>query len=187
MQNLFVIIEGPDNVGKSTLIQNLKNSLNDMVFHVLHCSNVKQKNQDAIIKYNKNLYFQMLDLMFHMSTKPSTGMICDRSHLGEMVYGPIYRGYSGDYVLDIENSFRHIGPVFDNLFLVTLIDEPENLITREDGLSFSTDLQKKQREIDLFKNAHEKSGIKYKLLLNIKDHNEEQALHAVLKFIKEKK
>lgn len=122
-------------------------------------------------------------MMKAVSKEEYTGIICDRSHLGEMVYGPIYRGYSGEYVLDIEKKYMEIPSIWNNLFLITLYDEPENVIKRDDGLSFSTDIRIKREEIKNFINAHGKSNIKNKLLLNIKNHNADAVLNEVLTFI----
>ena len=166
-RNLFIIIEGPDNVGKSTLIQNLKNNFNNFTLHNIHYSNVKQESPAKTIEYSTKLYTEMFQNMFECSKYEKSGMILDRSHIGEMVYGPVYRGYTGEYVLDIERKFTHVHPVWDNLYLITLIDQPENLINRDDGLSFSIDIKKKETEINNFINAYEKSLIKNKLLINI--------------------
>lgn len=186
MNNKFIIIEGPDNVGKSTLIRGLQHFYNKNTFQCLHFSNVKHDSVEDGIEYSKNLYTQMFESMSNLAKYNNAGMICDRAHLGEMVYGPIYRGYSGEYVLDIERKYTNYGPIWSNLFLITLYDEPENLIARDDGLSFSTDLDKKQAEINNFKNAHDKSLIVNKLLLNIKDNNAEQALSKAIEFIGKK-
>lgn len=182
-RNLFIIIEGPDNVGKTTLIQNLKNHYNNFTLHSVHYSNVRQPSPEKTIEYSTKLYTEMFQTMFETSRYDKSGMIFDRSHLGEMVYGPIYRDYTGEYVLDIERQFTHIHPVWDSLYLITLVDEPENLIKRDDGLSFSTDLGKKTVEISNFINAHNKSLIKHKLLLNIASHNAEQAAKKTIEFI----
>ena len=184
MRNLNIIVEGPDNVGKSTLIQNLKNHFNDITLHSLHYSNVRQYSPEAVIDYSTRLYRGMFDIMVNQARFENTGVICDRSHLGEMVYGPIYRDYSGEYVLDIEKQYSNMLHIWDNLFLITLIDEPANLIARDDGLSFSVDFNKKSIEINNFVNAHEKSTIKHKLLMNIEFHNEEKALETAVAFIK---
>ena len=184
MRNLYIIVEGPDNVGKSTLIQNIKNHFNNFTMHSLHYSNVRQNSPEAVIEYSENLYAGMFEIMVHQSRFENSGVICDRSHLGEMVYGPIYRDYSGEYVLDIEKSYQHLRFLWDNLVLVTLVDEPARLIGRDDGLSFSIDLSKKTTEINSFITAHSRSNIQHKLLVNIKDHNEEEALKAVVEFIK---
>lgn len=182
--NLFVIIEGPDNVGKSTLIQGLKNHFNDYTLHSLHYSNVKQDNADDVVKYSTLLYSEMFEMMCNFSNSfQRSGIICDRAHLGEMVYGPIYRNYTGEYVLEIENSYKNHSPIWNDLFLITLIDEPENLIARDDGLSFTVDTVKKENEINSFINAHNKSNITNKLLLNIDSHDQHQALNAVVEFI----
>ena len=58
--------------------------------------------------------------------------------------------YTGEYVLDIEKNFSTYAAIWDNLYLITLVDEPQNLIDRDDGLSFSIDLDKKTTEIDNF-------------------------------------
>lgn len=186
MRNLFIIVEGCDNTGKSTLINNLKNYYNEITLHNLHYSNVKQDNTAEVIKYNKKLYNEMFELMTLTLKNDKNGLIFDRSHLGELVYGRIYREYSGDYVLDIEKKFGHILDVFENLFLITLVDEPENLISREDGLSFSIELDKKQRELELFDLAHNSSTIKNKLIINIKDKDAEAVFKEVTEFIDSK-
>ena len=83
-------------------------------------------------------------------------LICDRAHLGECVYSPIYRDYSGDFVFEEEKNFIWQ----DNLKRIKLIlftDDAENVIKRDDGLSFSIDLDTKKKEIELFDKAFEKS------------------------------
>jgi hypothetical protein len=184
-RNLFIIVEGPDNVGKSTLIQNLKNYYNDMPFHTMHYSNVRQESPEAVISYSKHLYTQMFDIMVNQMKYGYSGIIFDRSHLGEMVYGPIYRGYDGEYVLDIEKKYMNILDVWNNLLLITLVDNPENLIARDDGLSFSTDISTKHVEIANFMNAAGASNIKHKLLINIQNHDEKRVLAAVAGYIEQ--
>lgn len=165
------------------MIGNLKNYFNNYTLHTLHYSNVKQKTSEEVIKYSTKLYQEMFDMMCNNLHNEDSGLIFDRTHLGEMVYGNIYRGYIGDYVLEIEKSVKHILDIKNNLFLITLIDEAQNLIAREDGLSFSTDLDKKQREIELFQTAHESSNIKNKLIINIKDKDAETVFLEVISYI----
>jgi thymidylate kinase len=184
-RNLFIIVEGPDNVGKSTLIQNLKNYYHSMPFHTMHYSNVRQETPEEVQIYSKRLYTQMFDIMVNQMKYGNSGIIFDRSHLGEMVYGPIYRGYTGEYVLDIEKQYMNILDVWNNLLLITLVDTPENLIAREDGLSFTTDLGKKQIEIGNFMNAASSSNIKHKILINIQSHDEKKVLAAVAGYIEQ--
>lgn len=104
--------------------------------------------------------------------------IVDRSHIGEMVYSPLYRNYSGDYVLDIEKQYNT-----NNFYLIVLTDRAENLISRDDGLSHSTDIDKKNEELELFREAFQKSNIKNKYMMNIEGHNENEVLNKVLDYI----
>lgn len=169
---MFIIIEGPDRVGKDTLIKSIKNYYNNVIFQTLHFSNVKHSTKEDTILYNEKLYKNMFDIMlyimlYNISQNENFGIICNRSHLGEMVYGPLYRGYSGDYVLRIERLYKIFLNLWQKLALVVLIDKPENLIARDDGQSFTADLALKQKEIDLFKQAYERTSIKNKLLVDI--------------------
>ena len=183
MNNIFIIVEGTDRCGKSTLIQNLKNKFNSNTLHALHYSAVKQTDSDDVVRYSEKLYNEMFTLMnFVDFSSYNSGVICDRSHLGEKIYGPIYRGYTGDYVFDIEKKFEN-KHFWNRLFLITLYDNPENLIDRDDGLSFTTDLEKKQTEIDGFLEAHSASLIRNKLLININNHNASEASNVASEFI----
>ena len=183
MRNLNIIVEGIDNVGKSTLIKNLKNNYNDYVMHNLHYSNVSHSTQDKALEYSNRLYNEMFNLMMHNIKNEKSGFICDRSHIGEMLYAPLYRGYSGDYVLDIEKSYHHILPFWDNLILITLVDDAENVLSRDDGLSFTTDLNEKKKEIQLFNDAHAKSTIKHKIFANVRFYNESELTNYVCAYI----
>lgn len=182
IKNLFIIIEGPDNVGKSTLINNLKNYYNNLTLQSLHFSNVKQETSEDTIKYNTKLYTEMFETLAFISTSDYSGAICDRSHLGELVYGKMYRGYTGNYVLDIEKQFENYN-FFDDLFLITLVDAPERLIQRDDGLSISIDPENKRKEINLFRSASVVSNIKNKLIIDISDKDAEKVKREVIQFI----
>lgn len=176
---IIIIIEGPDNVGKSTLIKNIRQKLQDDVFHVLHSTPIKLNSVNEYIDYSTKQVTSMFELMRFTNEN----LIFDRSHLGELIYGNIYRGYTGDFVIDIEKTYADYA-FFNHVYLITLIDTAENLIKREDGLSFSIDPDVKNRELKLFEYAHNKSLIKNKLLINVRDYNESALLNLVLPFIK---
>lgn len=178
LKHKVILIEGPDNVGKSTLIRNLKNKLNDEVFLTLSFANVKQNSPEEHIEYSKELYDNMFKFCRFQTEIIGNSLIIDRSHIGEMVYSPLYRNYSGDYVLDIESEYNT-----DNFYLIVLTDTAENLISRDDGLSHSIDLDKKNEELNLFREAFKKSNIQNKYMMNIEGHNEVEVLNKVLDYI----
>jgi thymidylate kinase len=125
----------------------------------------------------------MFDLM-HDASHRGRHLIFDRSHLGEYVYAPIYRDYSGSYVFEIEQEYLY-NPFFKDIILFVLIDEPKNAIAREDGNSFSTDISVKQLEIDKFKKAFELSHIENKFLININGKSIKDVHNSILTFLTE--
>lgn len=158
-------MEGVDNSGKTTQIKLLMKHLIAKPTHVIHYSNIPGLNKEECINFSKILYHDMFQLMFD-AYKHDRNLIFDRAHLGEFVYSPIYRGYNGEYIYDIEKQW-YKNEFWNYVYLFVFIDKPENLISREDGLSFSTELEKKNQEIHNFKEAFDKSKIKKKFLLNI--------------------
>lgn len=179
---MVIFIEGPDCVGKDTLIKNIKNKFNEIPFHTLHYSNVNTLN---VIEYSKKLYEQSLDLAFFIQKTLESGVMFSRSMYGEKIYGPLYRDYSGDYVDDLEKKYHFDEHKF--LFLITLVDEPNRLCERDkkrgDNQSFSIDVEQKTKEINLFVKMHNESIIKNKLLINIHYKSAEDVLNEVIEFI----
>jgi len=172
-----IIFEGLDNVGKTTQIMNIIEHFNKNVFHIIHCVGLKNQKPEEAIKYHKREYKSLFSLM--KDTKRN--FIFDRMHLGEMVYGKIYRNYEAGYIFDIENSYINLIP---KLYLIVLVDEPEGALKREDGLSFSKVKKTKQYEKERFELAFKKSKIKNKILINIKDKDEKKVFKEILKFLK---
>jgi len=70
-----------------------------------------------------------------------------------------------------------------NVYLVVFIDEPENAISRDDGESFTIDIERKQEEIDSFIDAYQKSLIINKTIINICDKNIEEVHNEIYNFI----
>jgi len=162
---MLIIFEGPDNVGKTTQINLLRNYFanKNKTFILHHSSNYKvppEKHKELA----KKEYLTIFNL--------NEDIICDRLHGGEYVYGPIYRNYNGDFVFDLESEG----------YLIVLIDEPKNLIKRDDGKSFSIDLEKKRLEIQRFKEFYEKSNLK-KILININGKSIEEVHQIIIDFL----
>lgn len=175
---MIVIFEGLDNVGKSTQIQEIRKRINKQ-FHLMHYSAIKGLSSEDCLQYSKKLYKEGFQLIEHyLSTGKS--LIMDRFHLGEYVYSPIYRDYSGEYIFELEQDFKKVINS-DEVFLIVLIDSAENCIARDDGLSHSTDIDKKNIEINSFKLAYRKSHFKNKMILDIANLNVEQVTEIIMK------
>ncbi len=173
---MVTIIEGADALGKSTQIQKIKeeSEKRGISVHILHYSNIRAFGNDnkKIREASYKQFRDMFKLINFAAGEDSMNLILDRAHLGECVYSPIYRDYNGEFVFEEEKNFIWQ----DNLKRIRLIlftDEAENLIKRDDGLSFSTDLEKKKKELDLFDKAFEKS-ILNKKRIELKGRDAEQ-------------
>ena len=173
---MVTVVEGIDNSGKGTQIQKIKEEFEKrgISVHILHYSNIKTFGNDnkKIREASYKQFRDMFKLINYAAGEDSMALICDRAHLGECVYSPIYRDYSGDFVFEEEKNFIWQ----DNLKRIKLIlftDDAENVIKRDDGLSFSIDLDTKKKEIELFNKAFEKS-ILNKKRIELKGRDAEQ-------------
>lgn len=140
-------IEGLDRLGKSTLIDGIRNRLG--YFEVIHFS--KPQKLDV---YSNTLpvagvpphslqayHYQQESFRNSMLlAKSGSRVIFDRWHLGEAVYSPMYRLYDGSYVFDFEkhHDLDYVGGL--RLILLTedfqiarhFVDDGESLGTIDD-------------------------------------------------------
>ena len=178
--NKFIIIEGPDNTGKDTQIKQIIKNFSDECFHMFHYFNLPFKGE---VKKHKEYSKQMYDEMFRiMKESPKDiNYIFNRSHLGESVYSPLYRGYLGDYVFDIEKKYTEF--LRQELYLITIVCDPSLILKRDDGKSFYKNEEEVKGEIDGFVRAHRKSTIKNKLLIDIGKMSIEEVANVIKQFI----
>lgn len=162
MSQKYIIVEGMDRCGKDTQISLIQKRYKHETFHVFHYAKIPFKTQNDHLDYNTRLYKDMFMMMFE-NLGGERNFIFNRSHLGESVYAPKYRGYDGDYVFDIESNFSDL--LIDPLILITLVNTPEILLEREDGGSLSNNAEDIVYERDAFIRAHNKSLIENKLLV----------------------
>jgi thymidylate kinase len=167
MTSRSFIIEGIDRLGKSTLIEGLQHKLGYFqVIHyqkpqVLECYE-KQEGVDPLQMYQTMSFYSMFDIL-----RSNARVILDRAHLGETVYAPIYRGYSGSYVFDIEQYSCSIHDM-SHVRMILLTENFE--ISKhfvDDGESF--DPAKRKEEQGLFIEAFNKSALKDKRIVCVTD------------------
>ena len=120
----------------------------------------------------------------HKKGDTDINLIFNRSHLGETVYSPLYRGYSGDYVFDIEKKFTKA--LREDLYLITLTNDPHTILKRDDGKSFYGNEEEVKAELDGFKRAHRLSTIKNKLHINVGTMSAIEVSHIIAEFLKHK-
>lgn len=162
-------IEGLDRLGKSTLIEGI---LNRKGFHQVipfgkprlleAYVNIKRSvdappevlemsdRSFALYMYQRHAF---IESMIMTQSKPR--IIFDRWHLGEAVYAPLYRDYSGDYVFELEKKFLMFDATIRLILLTEDFETSKHFVS--DGDSF--DDSKRQEEQQLFLEAFRRSNI----------------------------
>lgn len=182
---MVVLIEGVDAVGKGTQIEMLKQEFEKKGFlvHLVHYSSVKGLTDKKKVElYSRKLYKDMFEL--GSETTKERVIIMDRAHLGEVVYSPLYRGYSGDYVFDYEKEL--LGSDWQKFKLILFTGDAKEIIKRDkargDGQSFTLDLEKKKDELQRFDDAFEKSKL-IKLRIDVGKKKPEEIFSEVKAFL----
>jgi thymidylate kinase len=164
-----IIVEGIDRLGKDTLINGLINELG--YHHVIHYSSPKNYesyskrygNEFGAQKFQENSFIEGFKLLNGDAPDHCQNIIMNRFHLGEYVYSPMYRGYSGDYVFRIEKMF----PQAMQQAVLFLLHTNNFDIMTDDGKSH--DFEKREDEQNAFKEAFKQSSIKnkFKICVNL--------------------
>jgi hypothetical protein len=188
------LIDGIDRLGKSSLIKGILDELGyHLVIHYdkplvlkndLHLAKeLKLSGPDSGIGdfFIPNLGLSDQNLarliyqddanrtMFNLLAT-DTRLIFDRTHLGELVYAPLYRGYKGDYVYQMEETLIESKPytVQKDVRLILLISSNTDMLV-DDGLSF--DPTKKAEEQQRFIDAFNKSKLPNKVMIDVHNGN----------------
>lgn len=169
------LIEGLDRLGKDTLISGIQHKRGyHQVLHfskpvMLNCyepcptgMTAAEMKSEALYKYQERSFRTMFSMLRDATY---AHIICNRAHLGECVYAPLYRGYAGEYVFDIERSFMK--DVHTTRLILLTEDFKVSKHFVDDGLSF--DITKREQEQNMFIAAFEKSGIADKRMICVTD------------------
>lgn len=164
-----IIIEGLDRTGKDTLINYLCSTVSN--YSVRHFKRPVGNTNEEKIQFQKNDFEDEFILSEYLSDdeistlSPYDIYVWNRSHIGEYVYGNLYREYDPSWIFDLEK--QHEIDKNDNAYLILLYADAEFLIKKEDGKSLSDKLEDREKEIKLFLEAFEKSNIKNKLKIKV--------------------
>jgi thymidylate kinase len=164
MGKKLIICEGPDRVGKDTLISFIKSKIND--YEVIHFSTPEGKTNEEKIAFQKSSF----RVAFENVKSRTHDIIHNRSHIGENVYGRKYRQYNPEWIFDLEREFDYHKD--SEIYLILLIADPAFLLKNEDGLSLSNKLEDKQEELELFIKSFTKSVIPNKICISVDSNGE---------------
>ena len=192
----LVIIEGPDNTGKTTVINELI-GLYDNV-HYIHCQKPKSKDPIKAALEQQQNFEKLIKLIKALKEHIVPQLvILDRSWIGEYVYGCKYRGNGDEYVTEmIEKCYSELydmkfsSPWFEYYTILLTVDNPEFCGKNDDGKSLSkADIDNVKDEVkrfdDIFSKDINKSNGLCKVIVNngMKFRPKEDILNDVLKII----
>ena len=157
------ILEGIDRTGKSSLVAGIQNARG---YHAtLHFSKPIALNcyGGSLLEYQVRSFRTMFSIL---RDAKYSNFIFDRGHLGEAVYGPLYRQTDGDYVFELEKAFDMHQNHSTRLILLTE-DFSISKHFVDDGESF--DITKREQEQEMFIAAFERSTISDKRIVCVTD------------------
>lgn len=192
-----IILEGGDQLGKSTLISGIINHFNADNVNIRHFGKPPKIFPEGISPlefqftcFEKEAY--LLECIYQLEEDVfnyyENIVIWNRSHLGEYVYGQMFRNQDPKKIEKYLRNFEIDELIHrpDNTFLILLTADPNFFLSKEDGSSFSQNLDDKKRELQLFDEVFELSQIDNKLRIEVNDGNEfiskDLILNKVLKF-----
>jgi len=173
MAHAVYAIEGIDRLGKSTLIEGIINRLG--YYQVIHFSKPKKLDAYAGTSPIEGVppgslaayHYQQEGFRNSMiMARSGARLIFDRWHLGEMVYAPMYRAYSGEYVFDFEER-HHLDAADIRLILLTEDFHVSSHFV-DDGQSLG-ELQQREEEQNRFLAAFRRSIIRDKRIICVTD------------------
>jgi len=168
---MVYIFEGMDNCLKDTLIQLFRSNLSPQTQVLKYSSPPKAVlNPEQWQKAHLTDMFELLKTNLEGSSR---NLILNRAHLGEYVYSPIYRGYEGGWIFDLEKAFLRDSTFDKETLKLFVFYDSDNLKLnlREDGNSLSDNKDENlDQERTRFLEAFEKSSIANKQLFNLSDY-----------------
>lgn len=159
-----IAVEGLDFLGKSTLIQGIRNTLG--YYQVMHFSKPEKLDiycNTADGKSPQQLYQEESFRNSMILAKSGARIIFDRWHLGEYVYAPLYRSYDGSYVFTQE-KIAGIHERRDIRLILLTEDFSASHHFVDDGESLGP-VEKRLEEQNRFIQAFERSSIKDKRII----------------------
>ena len=164
-----IIIEGPDNTGKNTLIQSILD--NNKIVKIIHCDKPTGE-EDPFEEQCRTFYIHSYNTYQDYKAGNIDVIVFNRFYQGEYVYGQMYRNGDSNKIKQMvsiceDYLLKNIG--YDDIYYVQLSSSSLNLLKKnDDGKSLSNaNMYYMQREVDLFNEIYEFSQLKkHKILIN---------------------
>ena len=165
----IIMIEGADNVGKSTIGKALAKRIHYDYFKMSR-SNIFVKKEDP--KIVEAMHAFQIESFYNFSVLVNFNVILDRFYLSEIVYGKLFRKIDEDFLWEYDKKFAKL-----NLKLIVLKKDENKL---EDELWTNEQLCTIQRK---YVETYEKSACD-KILIDTSNEDLESQLSQIINFLK---
>lgn len=155
---MIVLLDGCDKVGKSSLCDYL---VRNHRFSSMHFGRPEGDDDRQRALFQKGTFDRMFRFIGALEGQDAR-IVMDRSHVGEYVYGPMYRPSSG---VDLSYLWEMEDASWDDVYLVFLRADPEILRARDDGLGF--DITRLEEEQERFAEAFSLSRLRHKIAIDV--------------------
>lgn len=166
-----IIIEGLDNVGKDTLISKICERF--PITTIVHCGKPSASDPDEAAKEQNELFVSYANMIKDNDLKYSDCIIFNRYHMGEYIYGCIYRGRSSEDVMDMIDEVDDVLLESDKeIYYIQMTSSNLDLILKnDDNKSISNNNRERvDMERRRFEEVFNHSRLN-KLLLDVADKN----------------
>jgi hypothetical protein len=178
----LIIFEGMDRCGKDSLIEELSTHLRN--YTIRHWSFPQGSDNDEKTAWQKNSFNdEFSHYIFLKARFPGHILFWNRAHLGELVYGSIYRDSQPEtWVPLLEANYGMNND--PDVYLIHLTADAEFIAGQDDGLSYSAKVENKQKEIEAFQSAVDSSKIINKLTIKVNNGDIYRDFHSIAKEIR---
>lgn len=182
---VVLTFEGPDNLGKSTIINKIVSNFKDTKdICMMHSTGPHTINGEDPFIYQTNVFRErVLKMLVINSTElqcrncPKNLIVMDRSWYGEYVYGQIYRNGNKKKIIEMINSYDNSLLPIKNKCVINLTASPEFILSHDDGLSLTSTYETSERienikrEISLFNECFKNIKNKNVITINVEGDN----------------
>ena len=159
----LVIIEGMDRCGKDSIIDLI--SQDHFIHSITHWGYPVGNTNEEKTEWQKTSFLDYMSKWKNVQSNSLDSLVVwNRAHVGEYVYGTMYRdSYPDTWIPDLEEKYLSD----DNVYLVLLHADPEFLLKHDDGNSYTTQLELEKLEHEKFQTAFDSSTIKNKIKIKV--------------------
>lgn len=133
----IIIVEGLERCGKTTTVNYLRSVIHNPRLIVHHSAKPPKGLTRQEAQTWSAIHYTEVMRTFSKLSENGWDIIMDRAHIGEYVYGHMYRRNDKNdrYIFETEHFIN-----ISDTYLVLLTDSPSNVMSREDGQSLSTNI-----------------------------------------------